>query len=249
MDENQPIQAVSRTLNLLELLAREGGMGVTELAAAAGLNKATVFRQLQTLVALGYAYKSRDNEKYYLTLKLAELGGRLLEQLDVRKALRPYLEQLAADTGETVHLVQLEERDIVYIDKVEPAVNSLRMVSRVGMRQPLYCTAVGKAILAEFSDEEIRRYWETSEIRPLTPHTITRWEAFMEEIRTTRRRGFALDLEENEEGIRCVAVSLNYAPGTPPHAVSISAPASRASLEALEKMAPLLLGIKARLHG
>ncbi|MDD2361620.1 MAG: IclR family transcriptional regulator [Oscillospiraceae bacterium] len=238
------ILSARRIFSLLELLAEKGPLGVTELSIAAGLNKTTVFRQLNTLVTLGYAKKDEKTEKYHLSFKLLEVAGNLLKHIDMRNMVRPFLEELAAQSGETVHLVQRDGLYITYIDKVEPTINSVRMVSRVGMRQPLYCTAVGKALLAELSDREIRNVWENSNINQLTPNTIVDWEYFIKEIDKIRKSGYAEDNEENELGVRCVAVALRNYTGQPQHAISVSAPISRLSDEKLESVAEKLMKIK-----
>ena len=243
MEENT-VRSAQRVFLLLETLARSGTMGITELSIKTGLNKATVFRQINTLVSLGYAQKEEGTDKYKLTLKLLHIASGLLDQMDMRVIVRPYLERLAAQTGETVHLVQREEGYIIYIDKVEPTVNSVRMVSRIGMRQPMYCTAVGKALLADLSEEEVRHVWEHSRILPLTGHTLVEWSGFIREIAAVRQRGYALDNEENELGVCCVAVSLPDHTGKETYAVSISAPISRMSDERIAQLAKQLLEVK-----
>lgn len=238
------MRAAQRLFALLETLARQGAMGVTELGAATGLSKATVFRLLNTLVALGYARKEAGTEKYRLTYKLLGIAGHLLEQSDLRSMVRPYLEQLAATTGETVHLVQREDDHLVYIDKVEPTVNSIRMVSRVGMAQPLYCTAVGKALLAAQPEREARELWGRTDARALTPYTLVQWETFSVELSRVRACGYAVDNEENELGVRCVAVALPDYSGQCRHAVSISAPVSRVPEERVQELAARLLAFR-----
>ncbi|MDD2417442.1 MAG: IclR family transcriptional regulator [Oscillospiraceae bacterium] len=238
------IRSAQRIFSLLELLADKGPLGVTELSIAAVLNKTTVFRQLNTLVTLGYVKKDEQTEKYYLSFKLLEVAGNLLKHIDMRNMARPFLEELAAQSEETVHLVQKDGAYITYIDKVEPTINSVRMVSRVGMRQPLYCTAVGKALLAELSDREIRIIWDNSIINRLTPNTIVDWKCFINEIDKVRKAGYAQDNEENELGVRCVAVALRDYTGQSQHAISISAPISRLSDEKLESLAEKLMKIK-----
>ena len=247
--EDNTIRSARRIFSLIEQLARQGAMGVTELSIAAGLNKTTVFRQLNTLASLGYVKKEENTEKYVLSFKLLEVAGMMLQHSDMRNMAHPFLEDLAAQTGETVHLVQREGVSIIYIDKVEPTVNSVRMVSRVGMRQPLYCTAVGKALLAELTDREIGLIWENSDIQPLTPHTFVNFDDFKNELNRVRLSGYAVDNEENELGVRCVAVSLRDYTGQARHAISISAPLSRMSYERLCDISSKLMQIKSEFSG
>ena len=168
MDGNN-IRSVKRTLTLMEILAQKGESGVTELSNAANLNKATVYRQLNTLLSMGYVKKDEKTERYGLTFKLLELANHMLNHINMRDMIRPYLENLAAQSGETVHLVQREGVHCVYIDKVEPTVNSVRMVSRIGMRQPLY-HGRRQGHPAELPDAEIHSIWDSIDIRPHRKH-------------------------------------------------------------------------------
>ncbi len=176
------------------------------------------------------------------------VAGNLLNHIDMRSSARPYLEKLAAQTGETVHLVQRGGVHCVYIDKVEPTINSVRMVSSIGMRQPLYCTVVGKAILAEISAQEIKCIWNSSDIQAHTRHTITLWDQFFKEIEGVRQQGYALDNEENELGVRCIAVSIRDT-GPVRYAVSVSVPVSRMTDDNLERIKDLLLATKSNFSG
>lgn len=244
--EDQTVRSAQRIFQLMEILAKQGAMGVTELSAASGLNKATVYRQLATLAAMGYA-RQEESGKYGLTFKLLAVANQLLERCDMRSMVHPHLCRLAEQTGETVHLVQREGGHIIYIDKVEPTVNSIRMVSQIGMRQPLTCTAVGKALLAEFDNDEVQQIWAQQSIKPLTPHTLIHWPDFAAAIRRVRADGYATDDEENELGVRCVAVALPDYAGRCIHAVSVSAPVQRMPDSRVPRIAERLLAMKAEL--
>ena len=119
MADQSPVQSVERTFSVIELLCKNGESGITELSAASGLNKTTVFRLLSTLVSLGYAAKNPLTEKYRLTLKFLKLSAGTLSKLDIRRYARRHLEGLSAATGETVHLVERNGGEIIYIDKFE----------------------------------------------------------------------------------------------------------------------------------
>ncbi len=241
--EDQTIRSAQRMFQLMEILAQDGALGVTELSARSGLNKATVHRQLATLAAMGSAQQETSG-KYRLTLKLLAVAGRLMEQIDLRTMVQPHLQQLAAQTGETVHLVQREGDAIVYIDKVEPTVNSIRMVSRIGMRQPLTCTAVGKALLAEMRDDEVRRIWSAHPAEALTPHTLVQWPDFAAALARIRADGYATDDEENELGVRCVAVALPDYAGHCIYAVSVSGPVQRMNDRRVPEVAAMLRAVR-----
>ena len=175
----------------------------------------------------GYIRQDEESLKYYLSLKFLEIGSRILEQTSMAALIHPSLKRLSEQTGETVHLVKREGTEAVYIDKVESFASSIRMVSRVGSRIPLYCSGVGKALLAELTDREIGEIWKNSRIRKLTPRTITELPVLMERVEQVRKDGYAVDDEENEEGVRCIAASLRDYHKDPVYALSISAPANR----------------------
>ncbi len=227
MAEQGSVQSVERSFALIELLCKNGAMGITEMAAASGLSKATVFRLIATLVKLGYVQQKAGSDKYRLTLKFLHLSADTLSNIDMRRYARPFLERIPQLTGETAHLVERSGNDIVYIDKFDSTANSIRMVSRVGLSLSMVYTAVGRAIMARLPDEEIRRIWDATVIEKKTPHTIVSFDAFMDEMRRVRRQGYAVDREENELGVRCVGIALPDMYGEYTYAFSVSAPATR----------------------
>ncbi len=242
MAENSSVQSLDRAFDLLELLCRSrGGMTIGALSAQSGLHKSTVHRLLSSMCTRGYVQRDAATSIYRAGMRLCELSGYIMDNLDVVELARVPMERLSAETGETVHLVMQEEKDIVYIHKVESGRGAIRMFSRIGMRRPLYCTGVGKAILATWSDSEVRALWEASEITRWTEHTILSEEAFFREIEWVRRLGYALDNEENELGVRCIAAALPDYSGRASYAISVSAPITRMSDERIAALrGPLL---------
>lgn len=247
MPDRKTVQSAERVFQVLEALAEGGPAALTVLSQHLGLSKSTTHRMLHSLAELGYVRKEEASGKYCLTLKLLEISGRLLEQFDVLPAARRHLEKLMRLTNETVHLVQREGDSIVYIDKVESAASSIRMVSRVGMRLPLYCTGVGKAILAELPDAQVREIWEKSAVTAYTPHTITTLGRMARELAEVRKKGYAVDNEENELGVRCIAACIHDYTGQANYAFSISAPVSRMPDARVEELARFVLQVKAEL--
>ncbi|MCI8454136.1 MAG: IclR family transcriptional regulator [Lachnospiraceae bacterium] len=242
-----PIQVAERLFRVIELLAEAGPMGIMELSNLLGFHKSTTHRLVMSLQHMGYIRQDEETLKYGLSLKFLEIGSKILEQTNMASLIHPSLKRLSEQTGETIHLVRREGNEAVYIDKVESSVSSIRMVSRVGSRIPLYCSGVGKALLAEFKDREIRSVWENSEIRRLTPHTIMTFEELMERIGEVRKKGYALDDEENEEGVRCIAVSLKDYHKEPVYALSISAPVGRMTGERVMELKEKVLRFKEEL--
>lgn len=247
MEDKNPIQVAGRIFSIIETLAANGPCGLLEISSSLNLNKSTVHRILNSLIYMGYVIQDASSSKYGLSFRICELSNQILMKNDIVDIVRPFLKELVAQTEETVHLVQLDHTKAVYIDKVESYSNSVRMVSKVGKSIPLYCSGVGKAILADMPDEKIAAVWNESDIHSITPHTITSYELFMKKISVIRNQGFATDDEENELGVRCIAVSLSSCIGKSRYAVSISAPISRMGDERVKELARILLETKAKI--
>lgn len=227
MENKNPIQVADRLFLVLETLADTGSVTLADLCRQLNLNKSTLHRLLSSLIYMGYVKQDGETGKYSLSLKLLGLSNKLLVHMDILDAVRPSLKVLAQETGETVHFVQLDGVEAVYIYKEESTQNSVRMVSKVGSRIPLYCSGVGKAIAADMDQSQIQSIWEHSTIRKLTPHTIIDYPQFLAKIKEVREKGYALDDEENELGVRCIAVGLPDYRGRAIYALSVSAPISR----------------------
>jgi IclR family KDG regulon transcriptional repressor len=224
----EPVKAVNKTIGLLEALAQHEELGVTELAERAGMHKSTAYRFLSTLKELGYVRQNTANERYGLTLKLFELGSSVLARMELWEQAHPVMEQLAEQTRETVHLAVLDEGRPVYLGKFE-STQALRvsMSSRIGQSAPVYCTGVGKLLLAHAPPEQAEQILDREELRRFTAHTITDRLLLARELDNIRRQGFALDDEEHEVGVRCVAAPVRNRQGATVAALSISMPSVR----------------------
>lgn len=240
MEEKNPIQVADRLFGVVEYLAEQESAGLMEIAGAMELNKSTAHRILTSLQYLGYVRQNEDG-KYALTMKIVELSGKVMSRVDVIALVRPHLRRLMEITGETVHFVKRDGNEAVYIDKVESHQNVIQMVSHIGSRIPLFCSGVGKAMAATFDQDDVRQLWKNSEIVKLTPHTITDYIDFEETLAKVRRDGYALDDEENELGVRCVAADLSAPGKEAEYALSISAPVSRMDEQRVRKLADYML--------
>lgn len=221
------VKSVERTLKILEVLSDySDGLGITELSDKVNLHKSTVFRLLSTLINRGYVTQDLESSKYKITFKLFELGSKKVDKLDLLKSSKPYTRMLMESVNEVVHLIIRDEAEIVYIDKVE-ANNTISMASRIGKRNPMYCTATGKAILAFLPEEEVLKVWNSSKIVKMTGNTITDFILFKKELHNIRQNGYAVDNEENELGVRCVAAPIFDFKGDIAAAISISGPVNR----------------------
>ena len=239
--ENGNVQSLDRAFMLLELLCKSPkGMAIHELTQQTGLNKSTVHRLLSSMLSWGYVQRS-ENAVYRAGMRICELGDYIQQNLDIIDLAREPMERLSRDTGETVHLVERDGDEIVYIYKVESIHGAIRMVSRIGMRRPLYSTGVGKAMLACQDDELIARYWGRVEHTAFTNRTIVQREVFQREMNVIRGQRFAEDNEENELGVHCVAAAIRDRRGEANYAISISVPISRMPEERVAGLAERIL--------
>ncbi len=221
------VQSVDRSLALLEMLSNHPkGISIAELSKQSDLHKSTVHRLLNTLVYKGFVKQNIHDNTYKLSLKLFELGSSVVNHDSLREVAKVHLKTLRDLTGEVVHLVVPEPPYIVYIDKFDTQ-ETIRMHSSIGKRSPMYSTSVGKAILATYKDEDIKRVWEESDIQAYTEHTITQLTDFMETIEAVRTNGYAEDNEENELQVRCFGAVIKDYSGDAVGAISISTPIIR----------------------
>jgi DNA-binding IclR family transcriptional regulator len=244
MDKNA-VQSVERTFAIMEALSQvPDGICLNDLSKAVGLNKSTVHRLLSSLISLGYASKIKDTGEYILTMKMFEVGSKVSDRFDILKIARPYLQELSKVVGEAVHLVIRDGNDVIYIFKEDSGNNSVCMSSRIGFRAPLYCTAVGKAIMSELPEEDVKHILETSSITQRTANTITSHSKMLEYLKVVKECGYAVDDEENEIGVRCVAACITSSSGKVLGAFSVSAPTGRMDNERLTHIADKVLKIK-----
>ncbi len=235
---NNLVQTIERASSILDILAQSPqGISIRELSDKIKLPKGTTHRLLSSLSYFGYVRQDPKTRNYLLGLKLVELGQLLLSQLDLRKEAEPFLKDLAERTRETVHLVFLDRNEIVYIDKVETDQNpsGLKMASRVGLRNPAHSSAVGKVLLAHFSEEELKNFIKEKGIAKRTENTIVDPAQLKEHLKSVRALGYAIDDEENEKGIRCVAAPIYNEVGKPVAAISISGPAFRITKKVIQE--------------
>lgn len=235
------VQSIDRVLDILETLSTSPfGMSLSDLAAATGLHVSTAHRLVNVLCERGYAMKEPTGGKYRLTLRTFEIGSRVSGVWNLLSAAKPFLDELASFSQEAVHLVERDGNCVVYLYKAEPFQQLVRMASHTGLRNPMYCTGVGKSILSLLSDEELKKIWETETLTTYTPYTITELDTMKQELALTRERGYAMDNEEHELGVRCIAMPVRNWAGQPVAAVSISAPAMRLDAAEIQRLLPKL---------
>jgi IclR family KDG regulon transcriptional repressor len=223
---NYIIQSVAHALDVLEEFRGETDeLGVTELSKKLKLHKNNVFRILATLQSRNYIEQNKTNDNYRLGVKCLELGQTFIHQRGLLKQAKGILHELAGSTGETSYISFLRGNEVVYLDAVE-GTSTVRVVSRVGLHMPLYATAAGKVLVAFESDEELARRFQ-GELRRFTKNTKGSLEELRKDLECVREHGYATDLEEFEEGLRCLASPIRDYTRKVVGAISVSGPAHR----------------------
>lgn len=240
-NDKQPdsVSSVLKVFGILQALGEERDHGITELAQRVMMSKSTVYRFLQTMKSLGYVAQEGESEKYSLTLKLFELGARALQNVDLIRSADIQMRELSRLTKETIHLGALEEESIVYIHKIDSLYN-LRMYSRIGRRNPLHTTAIGKVLLAWRDRDEVEDILQDVEFKRSTVNTITSQGDLLKVLEQVKQQGFGEDNEEQEEGLRCIAVPVFDRFGVVIAGLSISFPTIRFSEEAKKDYVAML---------
>lgn len=232
----EAVRSLERTFELLEHLADAGGeMALSELTEVSGLPMPTIYRLMRTLVNHGYV-RQEPSKRYALGPRLIRLGEGASRLLGTWA--RPVLARLVDEVGETANMAVLEGDEAVYVAQV-PSRHSMRMFTEVGRRVQPYCTGVGKALLSQLPEPKVRGILARTGMEAHTPNTITDPEALMAELDRIRGQGYALDDEEQEIGVRCIAVALRGAPALT--ALSVSGPSARMTRETVDDVAPIMM--------
>lgn len=230
-ETSQTINAVKTACQILDSLSEHGKMGVTELSQELGLGKSTTHRHLATLQNQNFVVK--NNNKYKLSLVYFAMTEQVKQQLNVYDEIVDTMDELAADTGEVSQFALEEQNRLVYIYKSEGE-NAVQVVSDAGYKGIFHCSGMGKAILAQFSDDDVKRVIDRQGLAKETENTITEKNALDEELDGVRERGYAIDNEEFMPGLKCVAVPVLIENPSVIGGISISAPASRMEQERIE---------------
>lgn len=218
------INSIIRACNLLRRLSKEKTyFKLSELARELHLDRSTTYRILLSLEKCGFVEKNKQTGQYGLGMAIFEIGNAFLNQRDFVKVSKPIMLNLASRVQETVHLAVLSETEIVYIDKADSP-RALGVISKIGQRAPLYCTALGKVLLANQPRENQLRILRELKLKAFTSNTITSKKRLLEELDEIRKCGYALDRREYEEGVECIAAPIRDHLGNVIAALSISGP-------------------------
>lgn len=234
------VNSVIRAMSILDILGKyERELGITEIGEELCLHKSTVYRLISTLEKRGYIKQNLRTGKYFLGLHLMELGMAVLNQLDLRRVASPYLNELREKTDEVVHLGILDQDQIVYIDKIDIE-RPLTMGSKIGGRSPGYCTGLGKVLLANLPQDKLEKMFMDTKLYRFTPNTITDYNLLLEHFARIREQGYAIDDEEHELGIRCLAAPIKDYRGEVIAAISVSGPTLRMTREKVDLIGPII---------
>jgi DNA-binding IclR family transcriptional regulator len=229
-------QSVLKTLGILECLAAaERPLSVQQVARQCSLSRPTTYRHLATLLTRGYVATTQDGGRYQIGARVLSLSKSFLDRLDLPELAKPDMSELSRISGETVHLAVLDGTEILYVGKVDGS-QSVHMHCTLGTRNPLHCTALGKAILAFLPSEERTALLDQMLFTARTPSTITDRAMFEEHLELVRIQGYAIDDMEIEEGIRCVGAPVFDHTGYVIAAISTSGPAYRLPLPRLYEL-------------
>jgi DNA-binding IclR family transcriptional regulator len=228
---------VGKALDVLDMVALAGKpVRFSELLTTSTYPKATLYRFLQTLTHQGMLTLDPDRGTYALGVRLVRLAHAAWQQSSLAPVARPYLDELAAQTGETIHLAQMDMGQVLYVDK-RNAARPVEMFSSAGKVGPAYCTGVGKAMLAYLPEDQLQAVLSRQSFHSFTPHTYATPAALIAELHAIRPRGYAFDREEHEPGIICVAVPILTRQGRVLGAISLTSTTQRTTLTALESYA------------
>ncbi|GGE26733.1 IclR family transcriptional regulator [Pullulanibacillus camelliae] len=220
------VKSAARVLEIMELLAdNDQGLSVKEISASLDFPQSSTFNIIQTMFTEGYLTQSAD-KRYKLGPKFIRIGTKALKAFDLHSDARPLLQQLMEKVEETVFMAVLSGKEIVYIAKVNNN-RSIQTSAEIGSRKPLYCTGLGKAMLAFLDTEEREVLLDAIALEALTPKTVTNREQLIQQLQHFKEWGYAIDDEENEEGLYCYAAPIFDASGQLKAAISTAGPKER----------------------
>lgn len=234
------IKSLTKVLQILECFSqRDANLTPAEIAARTGLPRATTHRLVSSLRDIGLLEQNGKRDTYKLGMKLFQLGSLVLHNLDLDSHARPYATQLQLITGENTHMCIFDGAQMAYVERQAMNSSGNTMITRIEAAL-VHCTSVGKAFLAWQPPALINKIISDSLIER-TPHTLTDGDALLAELRLTRERGYAFDLQENERNVHCVGAPVRGANGQVFAAISVSGPADRLPLTRLEGLASLVM--------
>jgi IclR family KDG regulon transcriptional repressor len=245
-DSANYVKSVLKAFAILEQLDSAGEMSIGELSSRLSMNKATVHRLVSTLKHAGYVNQNQDTKKYSNGMKLLTLGNRVAERAGIRRVARPYLEELARLTGETINLGIKAGDRIIYIDKIESK-STIKVGLDIGTSIPMHCTGLGKAYLSFMPEEEVEELINNTIFERFTEHSIVDKDTLRTSLLEIRERGYSIDDEEYVIGLICFGAPIFDYHGNPIAAVSVSCPKYRVESKHQKIYADYILGTASKI--
>ena len=233
------MKSLLKAIAAIDAVAEAGSVGIRELSSITGYPPSTIHRIVTTLVAKNYFQQDPVTRRYSLSYRFLELGSRYQQQTHLTTLALPHLEQLMAAARESVNLAVRDGDSMVYLDIVQSSYSMLQLFTQPGARVPLYATGVGKLFLSQMQDSELDAYLQRSKPTPYTPHTLVKKAKIVNDLQKIRSRGYSVDNQEMEEGVRCVAALIFDHQGKPAASVSITGAAMRVTPDRIEQFGTL----------
>ena len=226
--EGSTVLALDRGLHILSILARERRTSLTEIAMRAGMPPSTAYRLMTTLQSHRYAEHDEASQDWMIGVEAFRIGSGFLNRINVVEAAQPVMQDLVTETGETANLAIADDGDVIFVSQVETS-NPIRAFFRLGTRSRMHASAVGKALLAQFTQEEVEALLQKKGLPEFTAKTITRPDSLFADLERIRDQGWSFDDEEHYSGMRCVAAPVFGTQGKAIAAISVSGPTARFS--------------------
>ncbi|MGL4676374.1 MAG: IclR family transcriptional regulator [Brevinema sp.] len=225
-NNSQQVVLILKVFSIIQFMSQKQETSIKEIQTYLGLNSATIYKCLQTLCDIGYAYQNEHTQQYGLTLRFASICSSILSHYSISEISIPTMKKIGELTKETVHLGLREGSNLVYIYQIDSP-HTLKMYSSIGKIAPLYCTAMGKMFLAQDSPEQQEQTIDSSEIIAYTQNTLTDSQKIMESLALIKKQNYAENIEELEPHIRCLAMPIFDYTGKMTASLSISLPVFR----------------------
>jgi IclR family KDG regulon transcriptional repressor len=242
--KKETIKSIDKALNLLEFLSKNRNeIGIAEISEKMNMGLSTVHRILNTLKYRGYVLQNQKTAKYILGMKLFELGCEVQDTKNIIHKARPYLKRLSELTMETANLAILEDKEVVYLDTIESS-EILRTGIHQGTRLPAHCTALGKAMLAYISEEDLNILYNNNEhFVSITKNSISTLDELRKDLNKVKEQGYAIDREEFKVGINCISCPIFNKNRELIAAISITGPATRLTLDKMKNDKNILMNL------
>jgi DNA-binding IclR family transcriptional regulator len=230
------VKSLHKVLDIIETIADLGQAGIRELSAKTGFPPPTIHRILATLVERGYLKQDSISKSYALSFRFLELGAKVQQHFNLTSVARPHLERLMVATRESVNLAVQDGDHVVYLDSAHSNYSMLQLFTQPGARVPLYATGVGKVFLSLWDERNVREYLNRTDRIRFTSRTLVEQEGLLSELRRVRDQGYAVDDEEMENGVRCVAAAVLDHSAANTAAVSISGTTVRMTRDRMDEL-------------